>query len=163
MTCGESGWGGGHQGPRQLWGTTPAGDRHSTLAASIKRSLLIFHFWCRGIGLSPYGSSTSGAAQYLLNGHGTGAIGTNNSHVGSACHLAAMETLDAAIPRLPGQCLHKLPTKCQLTAMPTCCACQDKRPHSYTYSKYIDGIGFSWRATRQERYCPHCQGNLTSS
>ena len=58
------------------------------------------------------------------------------------------------------QCLHKLPTSCQLTSLPTCCACGDKRPHNSSYSRYIDGIGFCLGGRRQERYCPNCQSTL---
>lgn len=39
-----------------------------------------------------------------------------------------------------------------------CCACLDKRPHSASYKKYIDGVGFVLHGTRQERYCWYCKG-----
>ena len=69
-----------------------------------------------------------------------------------------MTTLTASIPRLSEHCSHKLPTSCRLTALPICCACQDKRPHSSSYSKYIDGVGFVLGGTRQEKYCWMCKG-----
>lgn len=54
-------------------------------------------------------------------------------------------------------CIHKLPTSCQLTSLPTCCACGDKRPQNLSYSRYIDGVGFCLGGKRQERYCPNCK------
>ncbi|KAL8750115.1 MAG: hypothetical protein Q9199_007279 [Rusavskia elegans] len=56
-----------------------------------------------------------------------------------------------------GQCIHKLPTGCQMTAQLTCCASGDKRPQASSFSRYIDGVGFVLGAKRQERYCPNCQ------
>ncbi|KAI4110806.1 MAG: hypothetical protein LQ339_001082 [Xanthoria mediterranea] len=67
-----------------------------------------------------------------------------------------MATL-AEISSAPGQCVHKLPTSCQLTAQLTCCACGDKRPQASSFSRYIDGVGFVLGGKRQERYCPNCQ------
>ncbi|KAF2763283.1 hypothetical protein EJ05DRAFT_506894 [Pseudovirgaria hyperparasitica] len=67
-----------------------------------------------------------------------------------------MGTLTANVPRLDSHCPHKLPTSCRLTAMPICCACQDVRAHSMTYSVYMDGIGFVQRGTRWDKYCWFC-------
>ncbi|CAO1596765.1 hypothetical protein XANCAGTX0491_000596 [Xanthoria calcicola] len=67
-----------------------------------------------------------------------------------------MATL-AEISSAAGQCVHKLPTSCQLTAQLTCCACGDKRPQASSFSRYIDGVGFVLGGKRQERYCPNCQ------
>lgn len=69
-----------------------------------------------------------------------------------------MATLTAHTPHLPEHCAHKLPTSCRLTATPKCCACLDKRSHSLSYLKYLDGIGFVSQGTRQERYCWYCKG-----
>jgi len=69
-----------------------------------------------------------------------------------------MATLTANTSRLPEHCAHKLPTSCRLSATPKCCACLDKRPHSQSYLKYLDGIGFVSQGTRQERYCWYCKG-----
>lgn len=66
-----------------------------------------------------------------------------------------MTTLTAHSPRLPEHCPHKLPTSCRMTA-PQCCACSDKRPHSLSYSKYIDGIGFVSQGSRHQNYCSYC-------
>ncbi|KAL8706164.1 MAG: hypothetical protein Q9201_000742 [Fulgogasparrea decipioides] len=56
-----------------------------------------------------------------------------------------------------GRCAHKLPTSCQLTAQPVCCACGDRRPQAPSFNHYIDGVGFTLGGKRQERYCPNCQ------
>ncbi len=66
-----------------------------------------------------------------------------------------MTTLTAHTTRLPEHCPHKLPTSCRMTT-PQCCACSDKRPHSLSYSKYIDGIGFVSQGSRHQNYCSYC-------
>ncbi|KAL8738715.1 MAG: hypothetical protein Q9181_000537 [Wetmoreana brouardii] len=66
-------------------------------------------------------------------------------------------TAAAANTSYTGQCVHKLPTSCQLTAQPVCCACGDKRPQASSFNRYIDGVGFTLGGKRQERYCPNCQ------
>lgn len=68
-----------------------------------------------------------------------------------------MGTLTADVPRLAEHCSHKLPTSCRLTATPLCCACYDRRPHSNTYSVYVDGVGFVQRGTRWQNYCWFCK------
>lgn len=68
-----------------------------------------------------------------------------------------MGTLTGDTPSLADHCPHKLPTSCRLTATPLCCACQDKRPHSSSYSVYIDGIGMVMRGVRWQRYCWFCK------
>lgn len=71
--------------------------------------------------------------------------------------LSIMGTLTANVPRLAEHCPHKLPTSCRLTATPLCCACCDRRPHSTTYSVYVDGVGFVQRGTRWQNYCWYCK------
>ncbi|OCL08368.1 hypothetical protein AOQ84DRAFT_376831 [Glonium stellatum] len=68
-----------------------------------------------------------------------------------------MGTLTAGVPRLAEHCPHKLATSCRLTSTPRCCACADVRPHSATYSVYIDGVGFVQRGTRWQSYCWFCK------
>lgn len=68
-----------------------------------------------------------------------------------------MGTLTANLPELAEHCPHKLPTSCRLTATPTCCACQDNRPHSAAYPTYVDGVGLVARGTRWQRYCWFCK------
>ncbi|OCK82680.1 hypothetical protein K432DRAFT_323819 [Lepidopterella palustris CBS 459.81] len=68
-----------------------------------------------------------------------------------------MGTLTANVPRLNDHCPHKLATSCRLTSTPRCCACADIRPHSLTYSVYIDGVGFVQRGTRWQSYCWFCK------
>ena len=68
-----------------------------------------------------------------------------------------MGTLTGREPSLPEHCPHKLATSCRLTASPSCCACQDKRPHAPSYSTYIDGVGLVNRGTRWQRYCWWCK------
>ncbi|KAF2198054.1 hypothetical protein GQ43DRAFT_337017, partial [Delitschia confertaspora ATCC 74209] len=68
-----------------------------------------------------------------------------------------MGTLTADVPRLDEHCLHKLASSCRLTSTSNCCACADERPHSRTYSKYIDGVGFVQRGTRWQSYCWFCK------
>jgi len=68
-----------------------------------------------------------------------------------------MGTLTADVPRLAEHCLHKLPSSCRLTATPLCCACYDRRPHTATYSVYVDGVGFVQRGTRWQNYCWFCK------
>lgn len=68
-----------------------------------------------------------------------------------------MGTLTADVPRLDGHCPHKLATSCRLTSTLNCCACADDRPHSVTYSIYIDGLGMVPRGTRWQNYCWCCQ------
>ncbi|ORX94291.1 hypothetical protein BCR34DRAFT_677681 [Clohesyomyces aquaticus] len=68
-----------------------------------------------------------------------------------------MGTLTADCPRLDSHCPHKLATSCRLTSTPRCCACADERPHSRTYSVYIDGVGFVQRGTRWQSYCWFCK------
>ncbi|KAF2150582.1 hypothetical protein K461DRAFT_280584 [Myriangium duriaei CBS 260.36] len=67
-----------------------------------------------------------------------------------------MGTLSGLKERLPGYCEHKLPTSCQLTSIPGCCACADERSHAPSYPTYIDGIGFVSQGTRWQRYCWYC-------
>lgn len=68
-----------------------------------------------------------------------------------------MGTLTGTAPELSEHCVHKLATSCRLTATPTCCACQDKRPHAEAYQAYIDGVGLVHRARRWQRYCWFCK------
>ncbi|TKA73023.1 hypothetical protein B0A55_07049 [Friedmanniomyces simplex] len=68
-----------------------------------------------------------------------------------------MGTLTGNQTRLPGQCEHKLPTSCRLTSIPSCCACADERPHTASYSTYVDGVGFVPWGTRWQRYCWYCR------
>ncbi|KAF2187265.1 hypothetical protein K469DRAFT_704947 [Zopfia rhizophila CBS 207.26] len=68
-----------------------------------------------------------------------------------------MGTLTADCPCLDSHCPHKLATSCRLTSTPNCCACADERPHSQTYSVYIDGVGFVQRGTRWQSYCWFCK------
>ncbi|KAB8349817.1 hypothetical protein FH972_023830 [Carpinus fangiana] len=70
---------------------------------------------------------------------------------------STMGTLSAGMPELAEHCPHKLPTSCRLTATPTCCACQDNRPHSAAYPTYVDGVGLVSRGTRWQRYCWFCK------
>ncbi|KAF2477450.1 uncharacterized protein BDR25DRAFT_274596 [Lindgomyces ingoldianus] len=68
-----------------------------------------------------------------------------------------MGTLTADCPRLDSHCPHKLATSCRLTSISNCCACADERPHSRTYSVYIDGVGLVQRGTRWQGYCWFCK------
>lgn len=68
-----------------------------------------------------------------------------------------MGTLTGNTPSRPEHCPHKLPTSCRLTATSLCCACLDKRPHSFSYSTYVDGIGMAMRGTRWQKYCWYCK------
>jgi len=75
----------------------------------------------------------------------------------NSCKAQGMGTLTADVPRLAEHCQHKLPSSCRLTATPLCCACYDRRPHSTTYSVYVDGVGFVQRGTRWQNYCWFCK------
>jgi hypothetical protein len=57
----------------------------------------------------------------------------------------------------PGHCVHKLPTSCLLTSTQKCCACEDERAHTPTYSRYIDGMGMTNYGTRWQSYCWPCK------
>ncbi len=72
-----------------------------------------------------------------------------------------MTTLTAHTLRLPEHCPHKLPTSCRMS-VPQCCACSDKRPHSLSYLKYIDGIGFVSQGSRHQNYCSYCRDFWTA-
>ena len=54
-------------------------------------------------------------------------------------------------------CGHKSFLGCELTAVPTCCACADKRPLSSAYPTYVDGQGMRMRGSRSDRYCWRCR------
>src|ERR1700753_570103 len=58
---------------------------------------------------------------------------------------------------VPGCCCHKLPTSCLLTSTTQCCACEDQRIHTPTYSIYIDGLGMTPLGTRWQNYCWPCK------
>jgi hypothetical protein len=90
----------------------------------------------------------------------------NTSRPGFSCTHSSginMGTLTAGCPRLDSHCPHKLPTSCRLTSTPNCCACADERPHSRTYSVYIDGVGFVQRGTRWQSYCWFCKGVFSAT
>ena len=76
--------------------------------------------------------------------------------------LFHMGTLTADVPRLAEHCPHKLPSSCRLTSIPLCCACADRRPHSTSYSKYVDGVGLVQRGTRWQNYCWFCKSTISS-
>ncbi len=77
--------------------------------------------------------------------------------------LFNMGTLTADVPRLAEHCPHKLPSSCRLTSIPLCCACYDRRPHSTSYSVYVDGLGLVQRGTRWQNYCWFCKSTISSN
>jgi hypothetical protein len=55
-------------------------------------------------------------------------------------------------------CDHWQTRNCAMTGDPKrCCSCSDTRPNAPSYSRYVDGLGWTMGAERWTYYCPGCQ------
>lgn len=48
---------------------------------------------------------------------------------------------------------------CFPSNLKTCCSCEDLRPLADGYEAYVDGVGYTMTATRDDAYCPVCNTN----
>ena len=62
---------------------------------------------------------------------------------------------------VPGRCIHKIVTACNLTQA-TCCACLDARPDGSGFARYMDGRRWGQTIPRWQYYCNGCQGTPQS-